>query len=390
MVWKELEEHFRAATKQDPCEFGDDAIEWDHSRYSRALGLVGDGSLQKRRRAGMALLSSEPVAWNRAAERYGRMAETMGWSLLRVSARPTVAVPDPVVYQLGTAVAGHNGLIFMRSGRGRRPRVLPGRARPAGASLPLRPADRWLIAADRVRRRVRNEVAESGLLLFVEDAHKLTASAMSILAYFADAHCAWQARMLARDALVYIVLVAPPEHQDSVHEMLKRFSLGDGVLVAHELPSRVASPRPNGLGVEEEYLHAALNVAPLALAKEDIASIFGDSALVTVARLVELGAVRERCEDGKTCFVPVSGVAEDVPAAPRRVMRALLDRYRERLRTGHEHLLLAMAALAFRLDEPLRALGYLGRVAPGNTATVAADLGRSSIAGCVRSPWGTG
>ena len=323
MVWKELEEHFRAATKQDPCEFGDDAIEWDHSRYSRALGLVGDGSLMQRRRSGLALLSSEPVAWSRTAERYGRMAETMGWSLLRVSARPTVAVPDPVIHELGTAVAGHDGLIFMRSGRGRRPRVLPGRARPAGASLPLRPADRWLIAADRVRRRVRNEVAERGLLLFVEDAHKLTASAMNVLAYFADAHCAWQARMLARDALIYIVLVTPPEHQDLVREMLKRFSLGDGVLVAHELPLRVASPRPNGLGVEEEYLHAALNVAPLALAEEDIASIFGDSALA----LSRVSSSAGQCVSGVKTARRVSLPFRELQRTFRRRRDASCERY---------------------------------------------------------------
>ncbi|MHC4819686.1 MAG: hypothetical protein ACYTF8_16700, partial [Planctomycetota bacterium] len=222
MEWRVLEEHFRAATTQEPAPFGEDAIEWDYSRYSRALGLTGQPGLDDLNHTGCVVLALPGRRWEPAARKYAGWAGQRDWSLLRLSARPTVVVPDPVVYGLGVALAGPDGLIFARSGR-QGPPALGRRPRPAGMSIPLTPGERWLIATARVRRRLRNEMAVRGLVLFVEEAHRLTPAALTLLAHAVRAHRAWQARMLARDAKAYVVLVTTPDHKAETLAMLERF-----------------------------------------------------------------------------------------------------------------------------------------------------------------------
>jgi len=373
MEWRSLEEHYRAATTQDPAPFGEDAIEWDYSRYSRALGLTGQPGLDDLDHTGCALLVVPTRRWEAAARKYEGWAGQQDWSLVRLSARPTVMVPDPVVHGLGVAVAGHDGFVFARSGRQGSP-ALGARPRPPGMSIPLTPGERWLIATAHVRRRLRNEIAVRGLVLFVEEAHKLTPAALSLLAHVVRAHRAWQARMLARDAKAYVVLVTTPEHKTEMLAMLDRFDIQGPVPVRRD---RIRKDAPFGpdphLNVEEEHLFSALAAAPLALTEQDIAAVFGTSAAATADRLAERDILRTRVEAGERCFVPNAAHLDGLADPPPRVLQALLDHYRRRLKRGHQHLGFAVAALAARLGQPLRAAAHINRASPADAATVPFD-----------------
>ncbi|MHC4817538.1 MAG: hypothetical protein ACYTF8_05755, partial [Planctomycetota bacterium] len=319
MEWRALEEHFRAATTQDPAPFGEEAIEWDYSRYSRALGLTGQPGLDD--------------------------LDHTGCALLVLPTRP-VMVPDPVVHGLGVAVAGPEGLIFARSGR-QGPPALGARPRPAGMSIPLTPGERWLITTAHVRRRLRNEIAVRGLVLVVEEAHRLTPAALSLLAHLIRAHRAWQARMLARDAKAYVVLVTTPEHKAEMLAMLDRFDIQGPVPVRRDRVRKDAPSIPNPhLNVEEEHLFSALAAAPLALTEQDIAAVFGASAAATASRLAERDILRTRVEAGERCFIPNAAQLDGLADPPPRVLEALLDHYRQRLEHGHQHLRFAVATLA--------------------------------------------
>jgi len=373
MEWRALEEHFHAATTQDPAPFGEDAIEWDYSRYSRALGLTGQPGLDDLDHTGCALLALPTRRWEAAARKYEGWAGQRDWSLVRLSARPTVMVPDPVVHGLGVAVAGHDGLIFARSGRQGAP-ALGARPRPAGMSIPLTPGERWLVATAHVRRRLRNEIAVRGLVLFVEEAHRLTPAALSLLAHLVRAHRAWQARMLARDAKVYVVLLTTPDHKTEMLAMLERFDIQGPVPVRRDRIRKDGPSVPSPLlNVEEEHLLSALVAAPLALTEQDVASVFGGSAAVTAERLVERDILRIRVEAGERCFIPRAAHVAELPDPPPRVLQALLDRYRKRLRRGHQHLRFAAAALAARLGRPFRAAAHINRTSHADAALVPFD-----------------
>ncbi|MHC4491112.1 MAG: hypothetical protein ACYTDU_05770, partial [Planctomycetota bacterium] len=143
-------------------------------------------------------------------------------------------------------------------------------------SIPLTPGERWLIATAHVRRRLRNEIAVRGLVLFVEEAHKLTPAALSLLAHLVRAHRAWQARMLARAAKAYVVLVTTPDRKAETLAMLERFDIQGPVPVRRARLRKDAPSGPNPLlSVEEEHLLSALAAAPLALTEPDIAAVFG-------------------------------------------------------------------------------------------------------------------
>ncbi|MHC4339061.1 MAG: hypothetical protein ACYSX0_02435, partial [Planctomycetota bacterium] len=389
MEWRSLETHFLAATRQEPAPFGENAIEWDHSRYSRALGLVEGPGLHDLKHGGCALVAASAARWNPIVDKYKAWSKQVGWCMIRCSARPTVAVPDPVAYALGTAVSGVDSLIFARSGRGGRPRPSSKRARGEGCSIPLAPGERWLIAADRVRRRIRTESAVRGLVLVIDEAQKLSAASIGMLSYLLDAQRAWRARMLSRDAKVYVVFVTSPKHEQTVRTMLGQFHQMRAIAVSrdkHRRPSgtgsRFRSKRdPSvGLDVEEEHLCAALSAAPLALAERDLVRIFGGSVRAKIRELTERGLLVRRVEDGITCYLPNPAQVANLPEPPDRVLRALLECYRRQIDrdsgccTGHEHVGLALAILYFRLGQPLRALGHLGRTSPGDLPTVPHDL----------------
>ena len=106
MKWEELEHHFRAETRQDPPPFGEGVIEWDYSRYTRALGLGRTPGLDTLKRRGCAVAAGRPEFWDEVAERMESWSEERGWRFLKLSARPSTVVPDPVIYHLGVEVTG--------------------------------------------------------------------------------------------------------------------------------------------------------------------------------------------------------------------------------------------------------------------------------------------
>lgn len=362
MDWRALEEHFRAAGEQDPGPFGDDAIEWDHSRYARALGLTGEPGAHDLPHRACAVAAMPPARWDAVEKRFATWAERGGWTLWRVSARPTVAVPDPIAYALGTRASGPDAFAFSGAARPVLP-VIGRRPRSEGMSFPLTPGERWLIAANRVRRRMRAEIAMRGVVLFVEEAEWLTPAGLAILMNLLDAQRAWKARMLARPARAYVVLATSPEHEAAVVGMLQRFHMnGVPPVVRDRRRPEAASPLPPALrDAEEEYLFGALAAAPAALSAEDVRSVFGASAVERCRAMVERGLLRERVEAGQLCYpanpsVPVPG------AVPTRALAAIRDRYRHRARRGHEHLALAAAAISLMLDEPRSAVAAVARM----------------------------
>ncbi|MFQ5844741.1 MAG: hypothetical protein ACE5JG_07105, partial [Planctomycetota bacterium] len=285
-----------------PGPLGDDAIEWDYSRISRALGLAGTPTLQELPHSGVAVLGLPDRQWSSVGERYRSWADQAGWTFVYASARPTVAVPDPVIYTLGRTVAGPDSLILGRSLNLRRPRV-GRRFRSRGASFALTPGERWLMAANRVRRRCRQEAARKGLVVVVDSAHLLTASAAAVLAYLIEAHRAWKGRMLCRDAKAYVVFLAPPDHEQRVLDLLEAFGIRGDVASLGEAERPPPPPAAAFVDVEEEHLLSALRDAPFALSSEDVRATFGRSALETCRRLRDQGLVAEEVQNGRSCWV---------------------------------------------------------------------------------------
>ena len=75
MEWRALEEHFRVAGSQEPGPFGDDAIEWDYSRYARGLGLTGEPGAHDLPHRGCAVLALPAARWDAAEKKYRAWAE---------------------------------------------------------------------------------------------------------------------------------------------------------------------------------------------------------------------------------------------------------------------------------------------------------------------------
>ncbi len=376
-----LREHFIAGTRQEVCPFGDDAVEWDYSRYSRALGLTDEIGLHEIPHTGAAVVGVPPSRWPGLAADYREWCEAARWRFVFVSGRPSVLVPDGIAYGVGDAIAGADSMLFARSGNGGRP-ALGRRPRAAGMSIPLTSGERWLIATDRVRRRVRSASAQEGLLLFIEEAQCVSAAAMNMLSHWLDAHRAWKARMLSRDARLYFVLVTTPERQGGLVRMFERYaSLGNVLCVRSEDRDSPDERRRNvraraRLSAEDEHLLAALGASPLALEARDLALLFGTSAVGRAEELAQADLLRRRIEYGRTVFAANPAHLDGLPPPPERVLRGLLARLRRRAHggRGHGHVHAAMASLAFRLGEPLRALACLGRMGHADDAVVPLDL----------------
>ncbi len=376
-----LREHFLAGTRQEPCPFGDDAVEWDHSRYSRALGLTAEPGLHDLPHTGAALVGVPAGRWPGLADSYREWCGAVGWRFVFASARPSVLVPDGIAYALGDAIAGPDSLIFARSGHGGAPALGP-HPRAQGMSMPLTTGERWLMATDRVRRRVRSASAQQGLLLFLEEAQCIGAASMNLIAHLLDAHRAWKARMLSRDARVYTVLVTTPERQGSILRALERHGAAGSVLRLRSEEREGAEERRRGtrartrLTAEDEHLVAALAASPLALEARDLALLFGSSSVPRAEDLARRDILRRRVEYGRPVFAPNPSHLDGLPPPPERVLRALLARLRRRSHRGRGqgHVHAAMASLAFRLGEPRRALACLGRMSHADDAVVPAEL----------------
>jgi len=346
-----LREHMQAAARQLPPPMGEGTIEWDYSRLSRALGLVGKPGLSDVPHGGVSVLELEAKEWDASALDYEGWAAELGWGFTRLSARPTSMVPDPVAHSLGVAFAGRDSLIFARASRARRPRI-GRRKRSAGCSLPLAPGERWLIASDRVRRRSRAAIAERGQVVFIESAEWLTAASASLLSYLITAHAAWRNHMLSSPAKCYLVFAAPPGRARIVHAALEGFDIkGDigGTSRPFAARSRTGASHQT-LGVESEHILSALEEAPLALSAKDVRAVFGDSGVRICRELADTGFVSTRTEAGEQCFVPNPAATAGLPAASDRVRRALFQRYRERRRKAHEHVTIGALVLALRMS----------------------------------------
>ncbi len=364
----ELQDHFQAATRPMPGPLGDDAIEWDYSRISRALGLVGKPTLQEVPHSGAAILAAPAALWESVAQNYRAWAADADWAFVRVSAQPTVAVPDPVVHALAMHCSGPDGLALARASRARRPK-LGAKRRGAGSSIPLIPGERWLIAADRVRRRCRTEIAQRGLVIFVESAEMLSPCALGLLTYLIHAHCAWKGRMLSRPAMCYVVFATEPAHESLIETALSRFEIaGD---IAGGRRTRVNGRRHlAALDVEEEHLLAALQDAPLALDSTDVTALFGSSGRVLCLQLCERGFLTRELVAGRKCFVPRPAYSPKLDDPPQRVRRAVFDRYRARARTGHEHVVVGAILLALRSGDLARARACLSQLTTADAACI--------------------
>jgi len=379
MNWELLHERFVAASRPEPPPCGDDAVEWDYSRVSRALGLLGDESLADRPWDGLAIVSVRAAKWEEAAASYRRWAGEVGWRFVRVSAAPVADVPDPVPLAIARQIVPDE-LFVGGALRARMPRVGP-RPRSPGASTPFRPGERWMIALDRVRRRCRVEAANEGLVLFVEAAHHLSPASLDALVFLLNVHRGWRGRMLSAPGKCYVVLAVPPEQESVLTERLERFRVASGYAFTEEAGGAGAPALPPQLDVESEHLLAALADAPLALTAADVGSLFGRSAVARIDALIERGLVVAEKQGASPSFRAAPHAVHDLPEPPPRVRRAMIERYRERARRGHEHTLLAAALLALRMGDLPRAIVFLGRSSQGDAPALSSHLFGELVAG---------
>jgi len=358
MEWRALEEHFCKAGRRDPGPFGDDAFEWDHSRYARALGLTGEPGAHDLPHRACVVAALPRSRWDAAERRLQGLAGPRGWAVWRVSARPTVAAPDAVTCALGARAFGAEAFALRRAARPIRPRErrLPNEALP----FPLTTGERWLIATERVRRRMCAEIGMRGLVLFVEEAEWPTPAGLALLMHLLDAERAWRARMLARPARVYVVLAVSPGREEGIVQLLERFGLNGHPPVLRERRKPAADVAPPILrDAEEEYLLGALAAAPVGLSEEDVSAIFGASAVDRCRDMAERGLLRSRAEAGQVCY---TATHEVTATAPARALLALAAAYRRRARGGHEHLGLAAAAVDLMLGKALRPVAAVARM----------------------------
>ncbi|MHC4450937.1 MAG: sigma 54-interacting transcriptional regulator, partial [Planctomycetota bacterium] len=272
-------------------------VEWDYSRYTRALGLGRTPGLDTLKRRGCVVAAGRPDFWDDAAGQLEQWSKNRNWRLVRVSARPSTVVPDPVIYHLGVEVTHPDSLIFCGAGQQGKP-ALGKRPRSPAMRIPLSPAERWLIAADRVRRRVRAESAMSGLVIFIDDAELLTPNALSILSYFLDAQCAWKSHLLSAPAQIYVVFATQAREEEWFRKTLERFSPRAEPFVVRD----VVGPRVKGLArrdwltVEQDHIHEVLRGVGFALSLRDTRSLFGVTSTAAIERLVSQGVLRCRRE----------------------------------------------------------------------------------------------
>ncbi|MGQ0614085.1 MAG: sigma 54-interacting transcriptional regulator [Planctomycetaceae bacterium] len=374
MDWQSLEAHFIEAGKQMPAPFGEDAVEWDYSRVSRALGLVGSPTFADMPHSGGAVYVSSELGWAEAATRFRGWAEAAGWRFAQVTAAPTAHLPDTALAQLAARLAHPDSLLLVRGAGARRAR-LRARPRSRGCSTPFTPGERWLIATGRVRRRCRTDMAIEGLVVFVEDAHQLTPAAMSQFLYYLDAHKAWKGRMLVLPAKIYFVFAVTPAQEAGFSEMLARFSIEGSLARGESEEGGGGAPLSTlTLDAEDEHLLSALLDAPFALAEGDVARIFGASAPARGAELARRGYLRRVELPGAVCFAPPRRPIEGLPQPAPRVRRAIAARYRQRARRGHEHVLFGAAALLSRMGDPVRALAALSSATAANAACIPPSL----------------
>ena len=312
--------------------FGPGVLEWDYSRYTRALGFGKSPGLDNLRRRGCVVVSGRHAFRDEAARHLEQWGADVGWDLLRISARPSTLVPDPVIYQMGVEVTHPDSLIFCAAGQQGTP-VVGKRPRSPAMRIPLTAGERWLIAADRVRRRVRCEIATRGIVLFIDDAQYLTPSSLTTLSYLLDAQCAWKSHFLSSPAMIYIAFSLPARHDAWFHETLARFNpLATPFRVREPIgpiPLAAAAKSPD-LTVEEEHVAAVLAEAEVALSERSVATLFGASVKQTTDALERKGVIRDRLERGIHSLVVrcdmdsclTSGKAAAVDSAVREVMAA--------------------------------------------------------------------
>ena len=325
--WDELEHQFRAETKQDAPPFGPGVLEWDYSRYTRALGFGKAPGLDSLRRRACVVASGRYAFRNDAARHLKQWGDDVGWDFIRVSARPSTLVPDPVIYQLGIQVTHPDSLIFCAAGQQGTP-VVGKRPRSLAMRIPLTASERWLIAADRVRRRLRCEIATRRLVVFIDDAEYLTPSALTTLSYLLDAQCAWKSHFLSSPAQIYIAFSLPAEHDGWFHETLARFNpLATPFRVREPvgpLTLSEAAKAPN-LTVEEEHVAEVLAEAEVALTEEAVLKLFGFSARTTVRSLIRHDIVHQ-CNERRSVVLRVrDGFRSQRSASKVAAVRAVID-----------------------------------------------------------------
>ena len=338
--WEELEHQFRAETQQDAPPFGPGVVEWDYSRYTRALGFGKSPGLDTLPRRGCAIVAGRPDFWDAAADHFEKWGESIGWDVLRVSARPSTVVPDPTIYQLGIEITHPDSLIFCAAGQQGEP-ALGKRPRSPAMRIPLSSTERWLIAADRVRRRLRTEIATRGLIICIDEAHLLTPNALTTLCYLLDAQCAWRSHLLSSPAQIYVAFSIPAHTSDWFHKTLQRFS-------PLASPFRATEPqgprkRPEGLArvdvsVEDEHVLSTLRECGLDVPIGELELWFGESPISSIRRGVSDGSLQHRTmagvetlgvrdcgQRGQASFRALDHVARSIAsrASPGRAQRHL-------------------------------------------------------------------
>ncbi len=363
MDWPALERHFVRSTKQNRPAV-DNAVEWDYSRYSRALGMTALPGLHQLPASSCALITGGTDTWDRVHERYRDWAGERGYRTVRVSAYPSMIVPDPVIAGIAEQIAGPDSLILARSGQQGEP-ALGKRPRSPGCSLAISPGERWLIAADRVRRRLRQETAIQGVIVQIDDAEKLTGNSLEMISYMVRAHTAWKDRMLSQDAKIYFVLATTPRHEDLLLRTLRRFQVCDLII------DRAPEPNPqDALSVEGEHVLEALVLCPVALRPKDCRELFGQSVARTLLSLLSSAYLRERTELGQSAYIPRPDARrsnhERVASAVSRLLASLCRR-RPRLRW-------VLAEIWRRRGIPRRFRAALRAVPPSIELTMPIDV----------------
>ena len=358
MDWNGLHCRFLTATQQDTAPFEEPCVEWDYSRYARALGLTAAPGLHDLDHEALAVAVLERTRWAEARQRMERWAREADWNYVGVSAWPNVVVPDPVTYGIGVGVAGPDAPLWFRAGQQGRPAAH--RRRSAASSLPFAPCERWLIAADRVRRRVRSAMAEQGQLIVVEHAEMLTPSAMGMLHHFVHAQAAWKARMLTFPAPCFVVLLVSPEHEAQVRDDVDRFPFqGDPFVWRLEGPGRKRQANLSQLSFEEEQIVGTLVQMPALLTKKECLELFGKSSERHLESLTERGVLKKTNPRTQTIYEPEASWC-DLAAATEsfsfdrssRLLRAsYIRRYRREGRQSHLRCAQELLALASDREE---------------------------------------
>ncbi|MHC4938064.1 MAG: sigma-54-dependent transcriptional regulator [Planctomycetota bacterium] len=324
MKWEELELHFRGETQQDAPPFGEGVIEWDYSRYTRALGLGRTPGLDTLKRRGGVVAAGRQNFRDELADQIGEWSKEKGWRLIRLSATPSTVVPDPVIYHLGVEITHPDSLIFCGAGQQGRP-AIGKRPRSPAMRIPLSPTERWLIAADRVRRRVRAESAMQGLVLFIDNAEMLTPSALSILSYFLDTHCAWKAHLLSAPAKIYTVFATQARHEEWFREILGRFSPRTEPFVVRESigPKKHRRMLSCSSDVECDHVRDTARSIGSWLARDELLGLLGPSASRCIDLMVRDGTMRQRAECGQVSVSADCGDNSHDHAPSHRVQVAL-------------------------------------------------------------------